>query len=77
MLINATLSGVSPQGWGEIGGDASNVRFWEYNSRNADGTAVDVSKRHPASRQLTMERDTELIKNYSTPSWVLGGWAPR
>ncbi|MEV4779885.1 pectinesterase family protein [Burkholderia sp. LMU1-1-1.1] len=77
VLINATLSGVSPQGWGEIGGDASNVRFWEYNSRNVDGTPVDVSKRHPASRQLTMERDAELIKNYSNPSWVLGGWAPR
>jgi pectin methylesterase-like acyl-CoA thioesterase len=77
VLINATLSGVSPQGWGEIGGDASNVRFWEYNSRNVDGTPIDVSKRHPASRQLTIERDAELIKNYSTPSWVLGGWAPR
>jgi hypothetical protein len=77
VLINATLSGVSPQGWGEIGGDASNVRFWEYNSRHADGTQVDVSKRHPASRQLTMESDAELIKKYGTPSWVLGGWAPR
>ena len=77
VLINATLNGVSPQGWGEIGGDASNVRFWEYNSRNADGTPVDVSKRHPASRQLTMERDAELIGKYRTPSWVLGCWAPR
>jgi pectin methylesterase-like acyl-CoA thioesterase len=76
VLINATLSGVSPQGWGEIGGDASNVRFWEYNSRNVDGTSVDVGKRHPASRQLTMERDAELINMYQTPSWVLGGWTP-
>nr|WP_315212237.1 pectinesterase family protein [uncultured Duganella sp.] len=76
VLINATLSGVSPQGWGEIGGDASNVRFWEYNSRNVDGTPVDVSKRHPASRQLTMERDAELINIYRTPSGVLGGWTP-
>ena len=76
VLIHATLSGVHPQGWGEIGGDASHVRFWEYNSRNVDGTPVDVGGRHPASRQLTLARDAEAIRNYSTPSWVLGGWIP-
>lgn len=77
VLINARLTGISPAGWGEHGGDAANVRFMEYNSRNADGTPVDVSQRNPISRQLTMERDAELIKNYSHPAWVLGGWTPQ
>jgi pectin methylesterase-like acyl-CoA thioesterase len=76
VLINATLSGISPAAWGPVDGDASNVRFWEFNSRNADGTPVNASQRYPASRQLTMERDAEIIRNYSNPAWVLGGWAP-
>lgn len=76
VLINATLSGISPAAWGPVDGDASQVRFWEYNSRGADGKPVDVSQRHPASRQLTRERDAETIRNYSNPAWVLGDWAP-
>ncbi|MRW91659.1 carbohydrate esterase [Duganella sp. FT80W] len=76
VLIDATLSGISPAGWGPVEGDVSNVHFWEYNSRNVDGTPVDVSKRHPASRQLTMERDAETIRNYRNPAWVLDGWMP-
>lgn len=74
VLINATLSGISAVGWGPVGGDTSQLRFWEYNSRNVDGTPVDISQRHPASRQLSMERDAEAIRNYSDPAWVLGDW---
>jgi pectin methylesterase-like acyl-CoA thioesterase len=74
VLINANLSGISPAGWGQIEGDASNVHFWEYNSHNADGTPADISQRNPASRQLTMEKDAETIRNYSNPAWVLGDW---
>jgi pectinesterase len=76
VLINATLTGIIPAGWGEHAGETGNVRLMEYNSRNADGTPVDVSQRNPISRQLTMEGDAELIKNYSHPAWVLGGWMP-
>ena len=77
VLINCALSGISPVGWGAVGGDTTNVRYWEYNSTNlADGSPVDVSRRHPVSRQLTMEKDAEMIANYSNPAWVLGGWAP-
>jgi pectin methylesterase-like acyl-CoA thioesterase len=72
VLINATLSGISPAGWGQIDDDASQVRFWEFNSRNVDGTPADISQRNPQSRQLTMERDAETIRNYSNPAWVLG-----
>jgi len=36
---------------------------------------VDVSQRKPESRQLTKERDADIIANYSSPAYVLG-WAP-
>jgi hypothetical protein len=76
VLINSTLVGVSPEGWGQIDGDASKLRFWEFNSRDEQGRPVDVSTRHPASRQLDKARDAQLIKQYSDPAFVLGGWQP-
>jgi pectin methylesterase-like acyl-CoA thioesterase len=77
VLINCALSGISPVGWGTVGGDTTNVHYWEHNSTNAsDGTPVDVSQRHPVSRQLTMEKDARTIADYSNPTWVLGGWTP-
>lgn len=77
VLINCLLSGVSPAGWGPVGGDPSQVRFWEYNSANlSDGKPADVSQRHPASRQLSAKEDATIIADYSNPSWVLGGWTP-
>ena len=76
VLLNATLSGISPQAWGPVDGDPAHVRFWEFNSRAPDGSPVDVSRRHPASRQLERGRDAALVKAYSDPAWVLGGWQP-
>jgi pectinesterase len=77
VLINCGLAGIIPAGWGAVGGDTSNVHYWEFNSTNlSDGKPVDVSQRHPVSRQLTKEKDAEIIANYSNPTWVLGGWAP-
>jgi pectinesterase len=78
VLINCALSGIEPVGWGEIGGDTSNVHYWEYNSTHLDdGKPVDTSRRHPASRQLTMEKDAEMIANYKNSAYVLGGWTPK
>jgi pectin methylesterase-like acyl-CoA thioesterase len=76
VLINATLSGISPVGWGEVGGDAANIRFWEFNSRGPDGALVDVSRRSPVSRQLDAGKDAAIIASYSDPAFVLGGWQP-
>lgn len=77
VLINCRLSGIDPVGWGKIGGDTSNIRYWEYNSTNLnDGTPVDFSNRHPASRILTMERDSAIIAAYKNPAYVLDGWKP-
>jgi|WetSurMetagenome_2_1015567.scaffolds.fasta_scaffold00003_226 pectinesterase len=77
VLINCSLAGISPAGWGEIGGETTNIHYWEFNSTNAaDGKPADVSKRHPASRQLTIEKDAAIISDYQNPSFVLGGWTP-
>jgi pectinesterase len=76
VLIDSTLSGISPEGWGQLDGDTSRVRFWEFNSRGADGKPIDVSRRHPASRQLDARRHADLIANYRDPGFVLGGWQP-
>lgn len=76
VLINAKLEGISPQGWGAMGPDTSDMHYWEYNSTNlSDGRPVDVSQRKPESRQLTMELDAGTIANYSDPTFVLG-WTP-
>lgn len=76
VLIDCVLAGIDPVGWGEIGGDPSNVRWWEYNSTGLDGKPVDVGRRHPASRRLTMEKDAAVIADYRKPAYVLGGWVP-
>jgi len=76
VLINCVLEGISPVGWGAMGGDTTNMHYWEYNSTNAsDGKPVDVSQRKPESRQLTLPKDAEIIANYSNPAYVLG-WSP-
>lgn len=73
VLINCSLAGISSIGWGPIGGETINVHYWEYNSINvSDGKPVDVSKRHQVSKQLTIEKDSEIISNYLNPSFVLG-----
>lgn len=76
VLINSTLSGILPEGW-SAADEGGKVRFWEYNSRNPDGSLVNVSKRSPLSRQLDKEKDAKLISDYSKPAFVLGGWTPR
>lgn len=76
VLLNCTLSGIAPEGWGPADG-GGHVHFWEYGSRNPDGTLVDVSQRVPWSRQLDADGDAELIRRYSDPSVILDGWVPR
>jgi pectin methylesterase-like acyl-CoA thioesterase len=76
VLINAKLDGISPVGWGAMGGDTANMHYWEYNSTNlSDGKPTDVSQRKAESKQLTMDKDAETIANYSNPAYVLG-WTP-
>ena len=77
VLLNCKLSGILPIGWGPIGGNTSNIHYWEYNSTNiSNGKPVDISHRHPASRQLKMKRDSAIISEYMKPSYVLNSWKP-
>jgi pectinesterase len=76
VLLNTTLENIAPEGWGDAdrGGE---VHFWEYNSHNPDGSAVDTSHRVPWSRQLRQPEDARLIADYSRPDFVLAGWKPK
>lgn len=77
VLLNCALEGIRPEGWGIQGNATDRIHYWEYNSVNiSDGKPVDVSQRHPISRQLTMEKDAETLDNYKNPAYVLGGWTP-
>jgi pectinesterase len=76
VLLNTTLQNIAPEGWGEAD-QAGQVHFWEYNSHNPDGSAIDVSHRVPWSRQLRPGEDAKLIADYSRPEFVLAGWKPK
>lgn len=41
-----------------------------------DGRPVDMSRRHPVSRRLTLPDDAQIVADYSRPEFVLGGWKP-
>ena len=77
VLINCAIEGVKPEGFGQTDSSCPNARCWEYNSINiSDGKPADISQRVHYSRQLTMEKDSAIIANYSNPEFVLGGWSP-
>lgn len=76
VLLNSKLVNIAPEGWGDAD-RGGNVHFWEYNSRNEDGSPVDVSKRAAWSRQLDQFKDAKLIADYSRPEFVLAGWKPK
>jgi pectinesterase len=76
VLINCRLQGIPPVGWGPIEDETSHLHLWEFNSTDLDGRPIDVTQRHPISKQLTLPQDAETIANYSNPSFVLGGWMP-
>ena len=78
VLLNCRLEGYEPEAWTvqPPPWDSSNVKFYEYNSKDLNGRPLDVSKRHPVSKQLTLPKDAATIANYSKPEFVLGGWKP-
>ena len=76
VLINCRLKGIPANGWGPLDDDTSHLHLWEFNSTDLDGHPIDISQRHPVSKQLTMPQDAQTIANYSNPAFVLGGWTP-
>jgi len=70
--INCQMgSHIAPAGWTVTGGTSSSLRFWEYQSVDASGAALDTSKRtggvQISATQAASMRD---------PSVVLAGWQP-
>jgi pectin methylesterase-like acyl-CoA thioesterase len=71
--VNCTLgSHISKAGWTVTGGSApSSLRFWEYQSKDANGALVDVSGR-VGGKQISADQAAQM----RDPKVVLGGWQP-
>ncbi len=79
VLLDCVLSGaVSPVAWRlDVSTNAPTVRFWEYNSHDAEGKPLDMSKRLSVGKRLKLPEDKETTASYSDPTFVLGGdWNP-
>ena len=75
VLINCSTKNIIPEGWSEL--DEKSMKMYEFQTRDMEtGELVDVSKRHPYSKQLDAKKDAALIKNYQNPAFVLKGWTP-
>ena len=72
VLLNCTLENIPAFGWGRIDDSAKTATILEFNSHDANGEPVDISKRNPLMRLLDPIRDAELIGRYSDSHWVLG-----
>jgi pectin methylesterase-like acyl-CoA thioesterase len=67
---------IPPAGWQVTGNDQAGLRFYEFQSATLDGQPLDVSQRHPASRQISAAEAAEL----SDPNQVLAArdtWKPK
>jgi pectinesterase len=76
VLINCRLKEIPPAGWGPIADETSHIHFWEFHSTDVDGHPIDVTQRHPVSKQLSEPQDAKVIADYRNPAFVLGGWTP-
>lgn len=65
---------IDPRGWMEWGGRLATSDYAEYNTRDADGSAVKTNLRAAPSRQLTKDEAHKL----SVEDWLAGpdGWNP-
>ncbi|MDD3320338.1 MAG: pectinesterase family protein [Paludibacter sp.] len=78
VLINCSLKNIVSKGWGAVGEETKHLHYWEFNSINSDdGKLIDVSNRAEFSRQLNIEKDEDIIKNYANPEYVLDSWIPK
>jgi pectin methylesterase-like acyl-CoA thioesterase len=72
--VNCTMGGfIAPAGWTISGGTpTSQLRFWEYESVDPMGRAIDVSHRVAGSTQISAAEAASM----RDPTVVLGGWQP-
>jgi pectin methylesterase-like acyl-CoA thioesterase len=66
---------VPPVGWEAKGTNVSHLRFGEFHSTDPEGRPVNVSRRHPASRQLSKPEATALSDPAKALSY-LRPWNP-
>ncbi len=73
--INCTMgTHVSAAGWTITGGGStSQLRFWEYQSVNPSGGAINTGSRTAGSRQISAS-EAAMMRDKAT---VLGGWNPQ
>jgi pectin methylesterase-like acyl-CoA thioesterase len=79
VLLNCVLTeAVGAAAWRlDQSNDASNVHFWEYQSRGPNGAPIDSSGRLAIAKQLKLPEDREAIADYQDPRFVLGAqWTP-
>lgn len=72
VLIGCQLEGVHAEGWTLLSDETPHANMAEYMSTDANGNAIDTSKRNARVRQLSMPADREEIMNYLNPHYVLG-----
>jgi len=76
VLINCKSSNTIPSGWSVIG--EPTATYLDYNTRDLKTGKLSLTdERHKYSRKLDKIKDAKLIRNYSTPSFVLDGWTPK
>ena len=70
--INCQMgSYIAPAGWTVTGGTSASLRFWEYQSVDASGAAIDTSKR-TGGVQISASQAASM----RDPTVVLAGWQP-
>ena len=72
--VGCTLgSHITPAGWTITGGSpGSQLRFWEYQSRDLSGNLVNTSQRLAGSKQISASEAASMRDKAN----VLGGWTP-
>jgi hypothetical protein len=69
--IDCQMSNIAAAGWTITGGTPSSaLRFWEYQSKDASGNAVNVGGRISGSSQISSDQAATM----RSPTAVLGGW---
>jgi pectin methylesterase-like acyl-CoA thioesterase len=74
--LNCQMSAIASKGWTITpqGTSSTNqLRFWEYQSTDANGTLLDVNGRDAASKQLSASE----AANLRDKATVLAGWSPQ
>jgi len=72
-FINCQMTNIAPAGWTITGGSAgSSLRFWEYQSVDPSGNALNMGSRIGGSTRISAAQAATM----RDPTQVLNGWQP-